>query len=195
MRTGRAVVAIHAVVLLTLACSGLEGRAAKLTDRMREITGSAASLVNDAGVAGDIALRALENALAQRNEAEGRFVAALRRGRDRDVESANDRMTASAEEAVEACELARQVFAAAARCSAAAESARAEAKKALDAAERDAESVARSAEKLLSSAEKDLKKARSLVNTMKTKWLVPTNLTRKGNRSPTAGDKTGGAAE
>jgi hypothetical protein len=152
----------------------------RLSDRMREIDVATTTAVSDAALSCEMALRALDNASALRNDAEAEFVVALRAGHVRAVEPTRAKVAARAKEMAEATDMAQQVVVLAAKCATLAESAKAETKKALESAtQAEAESAARSAEKLAVTVDEDLRQVLSLVRTMKERWLLPTNIMGK----------------
>lgn len=162
-----------------LACLQLStALAATPDDRLRECASSATAIVNEAEIARDMALRALENAFAARRDAEVALLAALRTGKPAECVLAQAKLEQQSTAAASAVTLAGTVAREAAVSAAAAEAVQAMVQQSRDKKPApDPLAVLKRVEKLLSEAERSLKTASASVDSLKREWLLPAYLT------------------
>ena len=146
-------------------------------ERLRVSASTAASLLSEAEIARDMAVRALENAFAARRDAENALLDALRTSREAECALVRAKLDQQNVAAASAAILAADVVKNAAISLVAADAVRAMVQQSLDQKPpRDPEDILKRTDKLLAEAERSLRKASAAAEILKRQWLLPVNL-------------------
>ena len=177
-------VSILAVVLMAgpLVSMAKDVSREEIQEQAKSLAAKAGLAAKDAGAYREMALHAVENALASRDDAEEALLRALRTGKERLIDLAKDRLKDIVEESDRAVEQAEKVIAYAGDAEAAAHAATIEYGRVAKAeTDRDAGKAARKVERLEEVARKASQKAFDSVEVLRERWLI---------RQPTATTST-----
>jgi hypothetical protein len=155
------------------------GRAAQAeensaTGKVAIVAAQVEEVAKTARVCVEVSLSAVENAMAAVDDAESDVMNAMKAGDKTRIRLAEKKLEQAAEEAKEARDLAKKIIDYAAECSAAAVAAKEEtAKLTADMSDRELASCRKRVNHLLEIARDALKKAETVGETLKKRWLLP----------------------
>lgn len=134
----------------------------------------ASQMAQKAGVAVEVALTALENAMAAQDQVEEELMLALKAMNKAKIATAERKLKTALEDVAEATDLVKVIIASASECSAAAASAADEAKRMTpDLSSRESRSRLKRVDQLLDAAREALQRCDEAALRLKKKWLVP----------------------
>ena len=149
-----------------------EGAEEAPAGKLQAVVAEAEAKAREAGVSWQIALRAVENAMSARDEAEQKMMGALRAGDAERAESLKRTFRKAAREVEESRDATEEIGALAREAAGAARSATRLAEEAQTAGEADVAALTKKAQRLVQEAAAMAEKAAASTGGLKTRWLV-----------------------
>lgn len=180
----RRVLLVVAVALLGVARAPAAGTV-KSADRLQECASACASVGSEAEIIREICLRAVDNAFAARRDVESAAIAAIKTGRKTAIQAALEKLTVADRETTEALAQCAEATESALVSVASAEAVKTDVKSAAEMkGEKELEAALRRVEKLTDEAKRSLALATSRMESLKRRWLLPSNLLPKTEEPP-----------